>query len=212
MSKLESEKFSRIFTTTLVQLAISQREAAHRSGISESLISNMAKGQIPSLEVLLRFCHKLARDPHPLLLAAGYSDEAVDERGFESVRRPMLRNFPLGDWRADVAQLPEDDYCPINTTQSSVTDYCLRITDDAMWPALCCGDIVGVQEWREAENERLMLLSNGQQTLLRTLRRVKAGWSLLAHNPMIPPLTVQFSKKGWQIIGRVSWSLRDWLK
>lgn len=212
MSKLESEKFCRTFTAALVQLGISQREAAHSSGISESHISNMAHGQIPPLATLLRFCHKLAIDPHPLLLAAGYSDEAVAEQEFESLRRPLLRCFPRGDWRAEKAQLQEVDYCLISAAYTEITDYCLRIFDDDMWPALCCGDLIGVQECSEADNERLMLVSNGQQTLLRTVQRAKPGWTLVAHNPMIPPMAVHFTKNGWRIIGRISWSLRDWLK
>lgn len=213
MSKPESESFARIFTEALVQLGISQREAASRSGISEMMISNMALGHIPSVATLVRFCRKLTIEPHQLLLSAGYSEEEVTTAGDSSLCRPFLLQYPMISWgEINSHQLEADGYCQVTPQQASVTDFCLRISDDTMWPTLCYGDMVGLQAWSRPENDWLMLVSDGQQSLLRTVRRIKGGWALAALNSNYPAIKVNFSPQGWIAIARVSWSLRNWLK
>ena len=211
MSHATSREFASQMQSTLLRLGISQRAAARRSGMSDSFISNMCMGHLPPASTLLNFCHRLEIDPQPLLQVAGYAETMpVDEYESSAVTlRPLLEEIPLSPWRADTMNTGLSYAIP--PCHHAVTDFCLQIQDDTMWPALRPGDIVGIQACALPEAERLMLVGDGTQGLLRALHRARQGWMLMPHNPLYPPTPARFAKGAWQVIGRVSWSLRDWM-
>jgi len=214
-----SQRFAREVSATLVRLGISQREAAKRSRISPGYISNMCLGQVPSLGKLLQFAGNLGLDPALLLNAAGYPEVSLPGQSPETptIRQhedpngsvPMLGDVPGGDWRLAVADSAEA--YPIHQAYQGVTDFCLRVVGNSMWPHLQNGDVVGVRAQPSAESGQVVVARLGDEVTVKCLRRERSRWLLAPFNPEYQPIPVDPESPDFAIIGVVAWHMHDWL-
>ena len=166
-----SPKFAHEVTATLVRLGISQREAAKRSRISPGYVSNMCLGQVPSMAKILQFAAGLEIEPTALLEAAGYPavtlpgqpEPPAPVRAFEApdVLVPLLGEVRGGDWR--LAGENASEQFPIHHAYAAVTDFCLRVVGDSMWPHLQPGDIVGVKAQTTAASGQVVIARLGEE-------------------------------------------------
>jgi len=212
-------QFAKEITATLVRLGISQREAAKRTRISPGYISNMCLGQVPSLEKILQFTSGLGVDPTPLLAAAEYPQvtlpgQRTDRpviRPFETPadEAPLLGEVPGGNWRLAVQEAAEG--YPIHRAYQEVTDFCLRMVGDSMWPHLQAGDIIGVKAQPTAESGQVIVARLGDEVTVKCLRHERGQWQLTPFNPLYQPIPIEWHNPDFAVIGLVAWHTHDWL-
>jgi SOS-response transcriptional repressor LexA len=213
-----STLFAREITLALVRLGISQREAAKRTRISPGYISNMCLGQVPSLGKLLQFVSALGLEPGPLMEAAGYPQVALSGqetseltvRSFEpNASVPVLGLVPGGDWR--LAARESTEHYPIHQAYEQITDFCVRVVGESMWPHLQPGDIVGVKAQRTADSGQLVVARFGDEVTIKCWRYERGGWLLAPFNPLYQPITVDMADEDFALLGIVAWHTHDWL-
>lgn len=214
-----SQRFAKEVTATLVQLGISQREAAKRTHISPGYISNMCLGQVPSLGKLLQFVSGLGINAAPLIAAAGYPAVSLPGqttaqpvvRAFEepTCEVPLLGEVPGGNWR--LAAQEASQHYPIHQAYRDVTDFCLRVVGDSMWPHLQPGDIVGVRAQSTADAGQLVVARLGDEVTVKCLHQERNRWVLSPFNPYYQPIPIDFDNPEFAVIGVVAWHTHDWL-
>ena len=214
-----SNRFAKEVTTLLVRLGISQREAAKRTRISPGYVSNMCLGQVPSMGKLLQFTSGLGVDPEPLMAAAGYpavrfpglSHPEPVVRAFEQPGEtvPLLGEVPGGDWR--LAARGTSEHYPIHQAYAEVTDFCLRIVGDSMWPHLQEGDIVGVKAQHAADHGQIVVARLGDEVTVKCWRFEQGHYLLAPFNPLYQPISIELDNPDFAIVGIVAWHTHDWL-
>jgi hypothetical protein len=164
----------------------------------------MCQGQLPQAGILLQFSTVLGIDPAPLLLAAGYPAPLLPA---PTSRR---RHAPDGGPAEQAGTAAPVQY-PIPPAYRAVTDFCLRVAGESMWPHLHAGDIVGVQARNSAAHGQLVAARlNGAVTLARWF--IDAGQGrLVPDNPAYPTLTIDTATMDFAILGVVAWHLHEWL-
>ena len=180
--------FAKEMSATLARLGISQREAARRTGISPGYLSNMCLGKVPGMGKLLQFTGGLHIDPDPLLAAAGY---------------PQASLQPAGGHAAE-------DY-PIHPAYREITDFCLRVVGNSMWPHLQDGDIVGVKAQPVADSGQVVVARLGDEVTVRRLSLQQGVWQLEPFNAEFKPIPVDLGNPDFVILGIVAWHSHDWL-
>jgi SOS-response transcriptional repressor LexA len=214
-----SRVFAKEVNATLARLGISQREAAKRSRISPGYISNMCLGQVPSLGKLLQFISGLDIDPEPLLQSAGYPQISLPGqtpphpvvRPFETstCTVPLLGEVPGGNWRL-AAQETTESY-PVHQVYRDLTNFCLRIVGDSMWPHLQDGDVVGVKAQSTADQGQVIVARLGEEVTVKRLICERGEWMLAPFNPVYQPIHIDFDSPDFAILGVVAWHTHDWL-
>ena len=201
-----SQLFAQEISAVLVRLGISQREAAKRTHITPHALSNMCLGQLPSAGTLLRFSTALGINPTPLFIAAGYPSVPLPAPA------PVSQHATGGERdHAVPAGMSIPLPYPIHPAYRAVTDFCLRVVGDSMWPHLLAGDIVGIQTQCRADNGQLVAARlDGAITLARWFFAENKG-RLVPDNPAYAPITIDPATMDFTLLGVVAWHLHDWL-
>jgi transcriptional regulator with XRE-family HTH domain len=69
----DTDTFGSLVQEILTRHGLSPRDAGRKSGLHHATIYDMRKGTRVSEATIERFCKGLDEDPHPMLVAAGYT-------------------------------------------------------------------------------------------------------------------------------------------
>ena len=164
-----------------VRSGMQQKELALLVGVSRPTVSEWEHGKKdPSGERLRKLAQIFNVDIGTIL---GYSPVPIPIR---LAAIPIVGNIACGeritpDTNADgYADIPEGIHA----------DFALRCKGDSMNPTLRDGDLVLIRQQPEVENGQIAAVSIDGETTLKRVYVQQGGISLIAENPLFPPINV----------------------
>jgi SOS-response transcriptional repressor LexA len=182
----------------------SQMQVAKRTGVSQSTVGRILRGEVnPSVEATLSIAKEFGVDlyelylPHETFSAFAKSESQIGlKRTGSSTFDPRSKGLvPLIDWRQAAGKWSPTDVkewvlCPVPAGNRL---YALDVKGLGMFDptgplSFREGDRIFVDQARQAHHRALVIvhLANGEEAAFRQLLREEGKWLLLQLNPSLP--------------------------
>ncbi len=189
---------------TLTPELSSQMQVAKRTGVSQSTVGRILRGEVnPSVEATLSIAKEFGVDLYELYLPHETFATLVNSDGQVGVKRTGSNRFdprgkglvPLIDWKQAAGKAPPQDVkewvlspVPANKTLYALDVEGLGMFDPSGQISFREGDRIFVDQSRQAHHRSLVIvhLANGEEAAFRQLVREEGKWLLLQLNPSLP--------------------------
>ena len=163
----------------------SQEQLARKLGITQGAVSQWEKDRtIPDTPFVIEMAN-IFNVP----LDAFTDDSPLRDMDAVNIRRhavPILGSIACGE--KITPDTEPDGYTDLPDGISA--DFALRCKGDSMAPTLIDGDLVLIRQQPEVENGQIAAVSVAGETTLKHVYRQPGGLTLIAENPLYPPINV----------------------
>jgi len=183
-----------------IELRLTMAEVAQAVGVSEATVSRWESGQIDDIRRSRLAALANILKISPLVLIKDSHDIPYDAGGFKpefKKRVPILGRIAAG------MPIFADEYIEgYRGVEDERVDYCLIIHGESMWPTLCDGSMVYVQQNTEISNGCIVVaLINGDDATVK--RYYQYGGEVVLRPDNVNHVEQRYPARDVEILGRV---------